>query len=308
MIYTLSGGNSYLLRSKLAILVNAFTAQYGDFGLEKINAEDCSYSKILESVTAIPFLAEKRLVIIDSPTGNKELCDGIQNVLSSTSDQVDVIFIESKFDKRSSVYKVLKKTTDFEEFIELDEQGLARWVVDYVKKMKGNISMTDARYLVHRAGPDQRKLSNEVDKLLTYNAVISKDSIDVLTVLTPSSTIFDLLDAALHGDQGKAVAMYDEQRLQKVEPQAILALLSWQLTIIAIVKTAGEKSPETIAKEAKLNPFVVRKTIALSRSLSVKDIKSIVTRTLELDIRLKSASIDPDEAMKNLLCTLVMQH
>ena len=90
----------------------------------------------------------------------------------------------------------------------------------------------------------------------------------------------------------------------KVEPQQILALLGWQLHIMALVKTAGERDPSQIASEAKINPFVVRKIQGIVRNMKLSELKALIHEVFTLDIRLKSESIDADEALQNLIITL----
>lgn len=301
MIITITGSNTYMASSLLHEYIDDYVATYGDIGLERIHTEGKTYSQLLDSVQAMPFLSPKRLVIINSPSSNKELNEKITQFIRAINNHTDVLFVEAKFDKRSSLYKVLKKETDFKECNELDENALAKWIGQFVAAEGGTISFSDARYLVHRVGLNQQRLSNEIAKLLNYQLLISKVTIDLLTEQTPSSTIFDLLDSALRGDQEKALIIYAQQRKQKVEPQAILALLAWQLHILAIVKYAGTKAPDVIAKQAKLSPYVVRKSLSLAKELTQSDIKKLIERTYNLDVQLKSLSVDADEALQDLL-------
>jgi len=304
MIITLSGENAFTLQTKLKEITHAFIEKYGDFGLERINAEEIPYSRIAENVQAVPFLADKRLLIIYSPSSSKELSEHIKTVLPSVGDETDIVFVQTKFDKRSVLYKTLKKETDFQEFNELDEIGLARWAVSYIAERAGTITPGDTRYLIQRIGINQLRLGNEIDKLLNLDAMITRQTIDLLTEQTPQSTIFQLLDAALTGNIKQAMALYQDQRRQKVEPQAILALLSWQLHVLAVTKAANNISVEQIAKDARINPFVVRKAVQLTKNLTVGELKSLIRRTLQLDMRLKRESIDADDAMQNLLLTI----
>ena len=304
MITTLSGANTYLLNQELKKRVQSFTAEYGDFGLERLSAGEVPYVRLLESVQSMPFLTPKQLVIISEPTGNKDLAEKISDLLAGTNEQTDVIFIETKFDKRSSLYKTLKKETEFKEFNELDEQGIVRWLTPEAMQAAVELSTSDARYLVQRVGLSQLRLNNELIKLSNFSPKITRESIDLLTASNPQSTVFELLDAAFGGNKQRALQLYQEQRQQKVEPQAILAMLAWQLHVLSVVKTAGDKSVEQIAKESKLNPFVVRKSVSLSRSVSLGELRQLVTDTLALDLRLKSEAIDADSALQNLLISL----
>lgn len=158
--------------------------------------------------------------------------------------------------------------------------------------------------LVLRIGINQLRLKNELDKLLSFNPKVDRQSIELLTTASSQSTTFDLLDAALGGKTKKALELYQDQRRQRVEPQAILALLAWQLHVLATVKAAGDRSPDQVAKDAKLNPYVVRKTASLARGLSMTSIKELVAATFNLDRRLKRETIDADEAMQNLLVSV----
>ncbi len=99
--------------------------------------------------------------------------------------------------------------------------------------------------------------------------------------------------------------LYDEQRRQNVEPQAIIGLLAWQLNVLAVCVWAGEdKSSQEIAKNAKLNPYVVQKTMNLARGLSKAQVKGYIQRLLELDEAAKTSAVQLDDALQAYLLSL----
>ena len=116
MIATLTGQNTYMLSRSLNDLINTYKAEYGDIGLERVQCGERTYAQLVDSVQAMPFLVAKSLVILNSPSDNKELSDKIKSFLDLVNDQTDVFFVEPKFDKRSSLYKYLKKMTDYKQF------------------------------------------------------------------------------------------------------------------------------------------------------------------------------------------------
>ena len=307
VIVTLTGENTLLLQESLKQFISEFVAEHGELGLERLDASDTTLERILEAVQVLPFLASKRMVIVESTAASKELAAGIDALLDSVPETTDLIFTETKFDKRSVLYKTLKKRTDFKEFNELQEPQLISWVSAYAKEQGGVLSSADARLLVSRAGTNQLKLKHEVDKLLGFNQQVTKQAIESLVVASPQSTTFDLLDAVMGGNTKRAFDLYADQRRQRVEPQAILALLGWQLHILALVKAAGDRSVDQIAKDSKMNPYVLRKATGLTRRLSMTTIKELVASTTQLDQQLKSESIDADEALQNLLLTMSQQ-
>ena len=304
MVITLTGSNSFGLRSELGRLIKDFVAEYGDMALERLDGGEAEFDRLRESLQSLPFLASKKLVVLYNPSAQKQFIDQAAELLTKLPETTDVILVEPKLDKRSSYFKFLKYKTDFREHLELDGPALSKWLVQKAAQDGGSLKSPDAQYLIDRVGPNQQLLSHELDKLLSFDPDISRKNIESLVDLMPQSTIFQLLDAALNGRQKLAQQLYEEQRAQKVEPYAIMAMLIWQLHVLAVIKTARQRSDQEIASEAKLNPFVVRKSRAIANKLSLTELKTLIAELAELDIRLKSESIDPDEALKNLLLKL----
>ena len=304
MITVLTGENSFMLQQELRRIVDNFVAEHTDMALEQFDGEEAEFDRMREALQSLPFLASRKLVVLRAASANKQFAEAAESLFTELPESTDVIVVEPKLDKRTAYYKLLKKQQTFNEYNELDIPQLARWLSAQAKEQGGALSMSDATYLVERVGANQQLLSNEIRKLMHYDKTVTRQVIDLLTDKTPQSTIFDLLDAAMSGQHKRALDLYHEQRAMKVEPQQILALLGWQLHVLALVKTAGDRDPAEIAKEAKLNPFVVRKTQGVVRRMPLSDLKALIHEVLQLDIRLKSESIDADEALQNLIITL----
>lgn len=299
MIRTLTGSNGFLLKAELRRVVDGFVAEYTDMGLDRIDGEEAEYDRIRESLESLPFLASKKLVVLRSPSANKEFLEKVEQLLGALPETTDVIIREPKLDKRSSYYKYLKKNTEFREFNELDNYGLARWITEQV-----DIGQADAKYLAERVGANQQLLSNELAKLVTYNPKVTRETIDVLTEPNPQSTIFELLDSAFAGDIKQMMKLYREQRASKVEPQQIIAMLAWQLHILAVIKYAGERTDSQIASEAKINPYVVGKSRNILRKLTLAKLKTLIHDLAELDLKVKTTAVDADDAVQAYLLSI----
>lgn len=275
-------------------------------GLERLDGEEVSYEQMLGAVQSLPFLAPRKLVVLRAPSACKEFTEKFEQFTEEIAETNDVLIVEPKLDRRLGYYKLLKRDTNFQEFAVLDANGLARYLADYAKGQGGTLSAGDARTLVDRVGQNQLTLQHEVDKLLAYDPKITKTSIELLTERTPQSSIFELLDAAFAGNTKRAMELYDEQRALQVEPQQIIAMLVWQLHILAIVKTAGGRDTDAIAREAKINPFTVRKTQGLAQRTSVAQLKKLVTDLRRFDVRLKSEGLSADEVARYYLLSVAV--
>lgn len=304
MSIVLTGENSFGLRAELDKLVAAFLHEHGDMALERLDGEEAPFERMQEALQSLPFLASKKMVVLRSPSANKQFTEAAEKLLSDVPETTDVILVEPKLDKRLSYYKFLKKSTDMREFAPLDRNGLARWLAQSAKEQGGQLSLGDATYLVDRVGTNQQSLGHELEKLLLYAPKVTRANIELLTEAAPQSTIFELLEAAFAGNTRRMMQLYEEQRGLKVEPQQIIAMLAWQLHVLALVKTAGERTLDQVAREAKLNPFVVKKSAAIARKLSLAQLKTLVANLLAIDTRLKREPINADEALQNYLLTI----
>lgn len=301
MIITLTGANSFGLQHELDGLAAAFLRQHDSMGLERLDGEEVEFDRLSEALTSLPFLAARKLVVVRNGSANKKFTEKIGELLAGLPETTDLLLVEPKLDKRGTYYKLLKKETDFREFAELDAGGLAHWLVDVVKDAGGSLNPADARFLIDRVGPNQQLLANEVNKILLKSPQISRNDIELLTEPTPQSTVFELLEAAFAGNAKRTMALYDEQRAQKVEPQQIIAMLAWQLHVVAVAKAAGKRPADQAAKEAKLNPYVFKKSGGIARKLGAGELKQLISDLLTIDRRLKRESIDADEAVQNYL-------
>jgi DNA polymerase-3 subunit delta len=304
MIRVLAGTNAFGLQHDLTKIIARFVAEYGDLALERVDGEETSYERIAETLNSLPFLASKKMVVLRAPSAQKKFVEEVETLLADLPETNDIIIVEPKLDKRLAYYKYLKKSTELTEYTQPDENGMAAWLQRRAKEQSGSISSNDARYLIERTGMNQQNLYNELDKLLLHDLKVTRASIDLLTDATPQSTIFQLLEAAFAGNTHQALALYAEQRALKVEPQQIIAMLGWQLHVLAVTKTAGIRSADEIARDAKMSPFVVRKSQNVVRRLTLGELKTLISDLLIIDTRSKRTSLDLDEALQHFFLKL----
>lgn len=304
MIITLTGENVFGRQDELRRLVAAFVAEHGDLALERLDGEEAEFGQLQAALIGLGLLASRKLVVLRGASNNKQFSEKFEQLLAEVPETTDVILIEPKLDKRTALYKFLKTKTDFRDFPALDANGLTRWLAEAAKAQSAALSAADARFLVERVGADQQRLANELDKLILYDPKITRGNIEALTDETPQSTIFQLLEAAFAGNAKRTLDLYAEQRALKVEPPQIIAMLAWQLHVLAIIKTGGDRPADQIAQEARLNPFVVRKSQGIARGLTLARLKSLVADLLDIDRKTKRTAIDADEALQHYLLSL----
>ncbi len=293
MIHVLFGPNRYGLNQRLKELRDAFVLKYGADGVEGVAGELLDVQELSSLVTGVTLFATHRLVIINSLAQNKPVAERFAELLSSIPDEITVIMVEAQLDKRTSFYKSLQKQASLEVFAELDERTATAWVQDYVTQEGGSIDSSTARYLVESVGLDQMRLKKELEKLVVYEPVVTTEVIDALVEKTPQQLVFQLLEHAFTGRLQQALTLLDEMERAHEDPFQLMNMLIWQTHILALVASAREVSDSVVAKEAKLNPFVIQKTRSLLMRSGGGKLKAIIEAVAVADHTLKSSSVNP---------------
>ena len=159
MVTTLTGTNSFLLRAELDRRVAAFVDEHTDMGLEKLDGDEAEYSRMVDAVQNLPFLAARKLIMLRNPGANKEFAEKFEALLETIPETNDVLIYEPKLDKRSSYAKLLQKKTDLKTFNELGERELPTWLVAEAKSRGGSLKPA-----VKKAAPAKKPAAKKTTK------------------------------------------------------------------------------------------------------------------------------------------------
>lgn len=272
--------------------------------VEEIDCEDIQTETLLNALQSSSLFSENKLVIAKNIAHNKKLSEEIEQIFTVAKDTNDLIIVEKDIDKRSVYYKFLKKNSDFTPCEELNEDQLTDWLIKEAKDLNANLSRQDARYMVNRIGLNQQLLYNELNKLAAYDKDLTRENINDLTPEKPSSSIFNLLDAAFAGNSETTLRIYEEQKAQGSAPQSIFGMIIWQANIIAAVATGNNISPGELSAATGIKPFSLNKANNIYRKIGRDGVDKLLDRLVHADKQMKTRSVDPDELLKNLLVTI----
>lgn len=303
MIVLLTGENEFAILQEQRRLTDQYLSLHDGLGLEKLDTEDLESSRLRDAILQLPFLASKKLVIIRGVFASKDVTNLLTELLPIIPDTTDLVLVDPKADKRTKLYKDLLSAGCVNQYTDLSDSALIKWLIDYAKDKGSSLSLNDAMQLTIRVGHDQMILAREVEKL-AYRATISAQDILELTDQSLGQGIFDLLDKTFSGQKEEALKIYDGLIANKTDPGEILSLIGWQLHTLALVKFAGTGTSAEVAKRTNLHPFVVGKAQKIIRVLSAAQLKRAVASALAVDINIKTASVDAADAVKVLILEL----
>lgn len=298
MITLLFGENSFEIENALNGIISDF-----DGTPEKIKAEDIHIEKLPDLFMGMSLFASKRLIIIRDLSDNKEIWPALPNWLDKISDDIQLVLIESKIDKRSITYKSLKDKTDVHEFLNWSERDTAKaekWVIDSASKMNLRLSPKLASFLVRRAGINQWSLQGALEKLSLADE-ISESTIEELIEPNLFESAFDLFEVAIKGDLKKLSDKLDV--LEKTEDiYKLSGLLFSQVFQLAVVSSAMSSDQRSeIAKDFAIHPYVVSKLESVAKKLGKNGVSKVVKIFAKADIDMKTSKSEPWLIIRNAL-------
>ena len=294
----LTGTDTFRLRERVNMYKRLFAEKHPNGALE-IFEDNHSYADLEGSVCTPNLFGGRRLIFCetfwDAEKGNKALEKNLISTIADQSDSVTVCIIEPKIDKRTTWSKRLLSEATVEQFDPMDDTSLMRWAARRAETQGSNLPHNCAQFLIKRCGSDLWNLSGEIDKLsmLHQGTAINKESIEQSTLRHPSLQIWDFLEALSRGQLQRALKLFEELLLSGTSVHEIFALIMREVRIHALLiwgDTQGYSSKE-IAQRTGLHPFVVQKTLPLSRTWNMSRVQNLYAALLAIDHKLKTGGI-----------------
>ena len=83
-----------------------------------------------------------------------------------------------------------------------------------------------------------------------------------------------------------------------------MPLIAWQLHVLALVKSVNSNNVGEVVSTSGLSRYTVEGALRLLNRIDMNELRNIVNRALELDVKLKTVTIDADEAVLQFLLTI----
>ena len=269
------------------------------------------------AVNAMPFLAERRLVFLEKPSGEykgknqrKDFIDFLENVPETT---VLVLFEEMDEKKAAKNWLVkwvqaAKEIARAEAFMLPKAWQTADWVARIQKEAKsqgGEIESQAAARLAEMTGTNTRQAAQEITKLLTYanfSRPITLADVELLSVNTAQGDIFELVDA-LGSGRGKDAQAMLHQLLDEQDAFSIFGMVVRQFRLLLLAREVIDNRGNVQA-ELKQHPFVAKKLTAQARHFSISTLESIYKRLLVMDEEAKTGKTALDLSLDMLVVEL----
>ena len=304
-VYLLFGEEGFLKKSYKNRLKDAITG--GDtINYHYYEGKGLNVDEIVGLAETMPFFAEKRLILIEDSGFFKSAAEQLTAYIPAVPESTCLLFVESEVDKRSKMYKAVKKAGYAAELNHQDHAQLAQWAAGILTKEGRKITGRTMDLFLSKTGEDMENIRMELEKLISYTwgrDVITEQDVEEISTAQASNKIFDMISALAARQTRKAMDLYQDLLTLKEPPMRILFLIARQFNQILQVKELAAKGMDkgAIAGRLKLQPFVVGKVLPQTRAFSREQILSYVELCAQLEEDVKTGRLSDRLAVELLL-------
>ncbi len=301
MIYVLYGLENYLITKQRQTIIHGFVQDL-DMNVTYFDAQKQSMVEIINDAQTTPFFADYKCVVVQN-------CKFLSGA-SSAGVQIDVLerylvnenpttilileLIHDKLDARKTIVKKLKKQVQVMEFNTLSDVERKRFIHEEIRKRQLQLDASALQECYYRLNGSLAQTIQELDKLATYNQILSKQDIESLVRRPLEDNVFDLFNALIDQKFTQVYQLWKDFDSQNQEVIALIALLANQYRFLKQVKVLQHErySKQEIIKLLGAHPFRVEKTMAMCHKIKLKELNLILFDLAQLDQQIKMGKID----------------
>lgn len=288
-----------------------------------LNGRNLTLSELIHACDAVPFMGERRLVIVEDmlqrfdpqkggrSDADQKLVEGLRDYLPSLPETTRLIFDDSKslHGNNPIIRQAQQDSHGYVQEFEVPRRGaVSGWITHRVQEKGGEIQSGAVMALGAYGEDDLRLLDQEIEKLLTYagERPITEADVRRLVPAATESDIFAMVDALGQRDYREAVTRLHELLEAGEPPTYLLYMITRQFRILTQVKElAGQGMRQSAIQSAlSLHPFVVKKALAQARNFSLSQLNAIYRKILETDEAIKTGRLEPELALDVLVADL----
>ncbi len=318
-IYLLYGEDEFAIRS---FLEQRLKPKMGDLtnaamDITTLDGQSQSLESVQAETHAVPFLSERRMVILHNPLslgkGSKKrekLLSMLESIPPSTA---CILVVDRNLDGDHWLLKWVNQhpqTTWSRSFQIPQGQAMNDWIGKKAAEMGGEFTREAAQLLASYVNEDPRLAAKETEKLLFYvdfSRPVTEKDVHKLTPDVRQGDVFDMVDAIGFGDGSTAMKMM-HRLLEESDPLPLFGMIVRQFRLLIQVREQLNEHPDrdhyAIARKLNQHPFPIKKIIPQARQFNLDQLTVIYHQLSEIDGAMKNGQLEPELALDVLVASL----
>ena len=296
-----------------------------EVNVTKLDIMKTSYDNFVLSCSAIPFMANKRIVIIRNlisylekininNRGNSKnqvvnSWDNLPEYLKNFPETTQLINIEDsiKFNKKLFSEKILNEF-QIKNFRAPSIRELPEWIINRAEFKNIDIDFKIAKAIADSVGVNLRIIDSELNKLSLYSNNISEKDVKEIVSNAKDANIFYAIDALLDNNGAIALRHIKELLVNGRRASYIITMIARQLRLILFAKhyyNVGYNEAK-IGSLLSLTGYPLKKILEQNSKIDKDRLIIIHSKLVKLDYSLKTSNIDEEFALEIFISGLTL--
>jgi len=293
-----------------------------------LDGKQLSLAELRVAGETVPFLAEKRLVIIKGllerfeakgksagqkktrpAAGEESECQSLATHLLQLPESTVLVLVDGKVVKDNPLLRRLSGRAQVKQFPLLSDNELRAWIRRRVSGEGGNILPQAVSLLAKLVGNNLWTMANEIKKLVLLASGRRIEEADVRAVVSyaQEASVFAMVDAILESKPGVAQRWLQQLLAEGAAPVYLLFMLSRQAQLIIRAKVLGSQGEPKAEIQSRLglpSEFALRRTLEQADKYSWLRLKAVYHKLLATDLAIKTGRYEAELALNILIAEL----
>jgi DNA polymerase-3 subunit delta len=314
-VYVICGKDEYLVGNACKELLDRLLPEeHRPMALYQPEANQAEITNVLDELRTLPFLAEKRVVLIKKAgpfvTAYRE---NLEKYLDDPATKGVLILTVDTWMKTTRLAKKLPKVGELIEVAPPKPWQMPQFIADHIKQKSGKtISRGTAQLLVELAGDDPGRLTSEAEKLCMYvgdKKAITSEDVEALIGHNRMFNAFAVIDAVTANDTTSAIerlrSMFDSDKSTEFTVVGAFAFHFRRMFKAKALIERGVNQTQA-AKQAGVWANADAFIQQMSR-MSLDRIGSIMSELAKIDYAMKTGGTTARVAIERLVIRLGMK-
>lgn len=328
-MYILSGQDDYSISESLEEIKKGISDQaLLAANTTTLDGQQMTLDRLRAVCETLPFLAEKRLVIVKGllerfesrgksnqrkkitrVTNHQNEYKSLGAYISRLPDSTILVLIDGRVTSRNPLFSELSPKAKVKSFPLLRGTKLCQWVQRQVKEEGGTISPQAIDLLARLVGGNLWVMASEINKLILFTSGrrIEEEDVRLVVSYAQQASVFAMVDAIVEFKAGLAERILHQLLQGGASSAYLLTMLSRQFRMIVRVKELKKRAESEREIRSRLGltaDFAWRKTVEQAKRYPLGRIKEVYRKLLETDLSIKTGRYEGGLALDILITEL----
>ena len=331
MIYLLYGEDEFSVQETLASMKQRVEPpELRDVNTTVLNGADVSYDELAATCITVPFLAEKRLVVVEgllstferpafragtraapSEPPDQGRWKQLPDILAQMPPTTDLVLVDGALRESNSMLRRLRDLAEVREFPTPRGNALRQWIHQRAERHGVRIEHDAAATLAETIGNNLRVIDMELQKLSLYRngESVRRQDVEELVAYVREASIFAAVDAVLEGRPGVALRSIHQLLESGRPPSYVIIMIARQVRFLLVAKDlrAQQVPRAELGRRLSLSGYPLQKTLEQEGRFTSERLAHIHRKLLEADLSIKTGKASEQLVLEMLVAELASE-